>query len=181
MSWECCCIHRTSTFQRQSAGRPFCPRNVMAKTILVMNGRVPTRADAGFSLLEVLLAVGLLAAVAFTAFAYFGTGQSDARTAAMELVSALRAARAEAIHMAREVEFVMSAQSRTYGVSSSAKRHPIPKHFSLIIEARDQCPQGTNDASILFFPDGTSSGARIQISGGSGRNRTIIVDWASSS
>lgn len=152
----------------------------MMKADAPVDGRGRAQPDAGFSLLEVLLAVGLMAAIALVALPYVRSGQSDAglRTTARELVSTLRAARAEAIRTAADVEFVVSVPNRTYAVSSSVKRHPIPAHLSMRIEARDQHAQQPADARISFFPDGTSSGGRLQISSDGGSKRTVIVDWA---
>lgn len=111
------------------------------------------RAERGFTLLELLVVLTLLALMTafvlprFTAFA-----RPTAKQQAAVLADQLRAARQQAIAISRPVQVpVDPAVGRLEG------------------------PDGGEAAVVLFFPDGSSTGGRLTIAVG-GRQAVIGID-----
>lgn len=110
-------------------------------------------ADAGFTLLELLVVLALLALMSATVLPRFmaGTGPS-ARDWAARSAHELRAARQQAIIAARPVRVPIAADV-----------------------ARLRTLDGRAADAILFFPDGGSSGGRITFEL-RGRQVLVVVD-----
>ena len=132
---------------------------------------------AGFTLLELLIVLALigLIGVALLSGGRPTSPSTAARAAAGELASALRLARAEAIAEDRPVGLLLNVASRRYRVGA----HPIralPGTLQLtLLTAKGDVRSGT-EGRIRFNPDGSSTGGRIDVTGGQ-RKLSVRVDW----
>lgn len=113
--------------------------------------------SAGFTLLEllvVLVVIGLAGVVAFPAVAGRSSA-GQARVAARDLVTALRATRAEAVAVRRPVAFQTSPR--------------VPAGVRVERADGGQRP-------VTFFPDGGSTGGRFLVQPG---GIAVEIDWLS--
>lgn len=131
----------------------------------------------GFTLLELLI---VLALIGLIGAALLSGGQptspsTSARVAAGELASALRLARAEAIAEDRPVGLVLDVASRRYKVGTNPVRALPGKVQLTLLTAKGEVRSGS-EGRIHFNPDGSSTGGRIDITGGQ-RKLSVRVDW----
>jgi general secretion pathway protein H len=118
-----------------------------------------TRADGGFSLLEMLLVLAILALAATLVVPRLGAGVPGARTAlaARVVANTVTELRSAAIRDNRAQMLVIGS-----GGASLA----LPEGTTATLEP----------APLRFLPDGRSSGGRILVRGG-GRTILVEVDW----
>lgn len=133
--------------------------------------------DAGYTLIEllvVLVVIGLVSGLAATMF--------PGRTSALELATAARhiAAFAEKAHADaqasnRPVVMVLDAQQHRLISSGDDQSLLLPPEAKVTI-----APMLPVDrpASILFYPDGSSSGGAITLQSGAGQT-SIDIEWLS--
>jgi general secretion pathway protein H len=115
--------------------------------------RARSAAEGGFTLLELLVVVALLALMTAAVVPHFrNAGQESARHWAGRAASELREARQQAIVGARPVSVPIDPKI--------ARLHTL---------------DGANADEILFFPDGSSTGGRLDFEL-HGRTAAVIVD-----
>ena len=132
---------------------------------------------AGVSLLEMLLVVALIA-IASTLAAMVLTGGMDGmrlRSASKEIAAELRFTRARAMATGQPQRFLIDPQAhRWQGVDGH--RGEIPKSLSVRFTGARQASARRGQGGIVFYPDGASSGGRVQLQAGRGGWR-IDVRW----
>jgi general secretion pathway protein H len=131
------------------------------------------RGHAGFSLIEVLIALALVAAMTTMAVVTLAPGRELAqlRMEAAEVASLLATARGQAITGRRFVHVVIDPRSNSVSIAA-AQRHTLSAPAALVAAG-----DGERHA-ILFRPDGESSGGTVAIRSGD-RLAVITVDWLS--
>ena len=132
---------------------------------------------AGFTLVEMLVVLGILALVVATPVPLLSRGSDTLRleTASSELLAALRATRAAAIVENTEMTLEVDVERRTFGSAVVLKRPFAPE-----IEARLTYAAVTrsaaSEAGFRFFPDGSSTGGDLTLAL-NGRQLRLCVDW----
>lgn len=124
--------------------------------------RTSPRFAKGFSLLEIIVVVGLIALV-MTFAAYTLNSQlpgQQLRSSAKELAAELRFTKSQAMVTGQAQSFLINAKTREW---SGPKNHSgvLPKSIEIIATTakREQPEDGV--AAIRFFPDGAATGGRI--------------------
>ena len=134
-------------------------------------------APAGFTLIEMLVVLGILALVIGLS-AGLGRapgGASKMRFAANEIAAALRLARSQAIISGRKSELSFDLAGHSWQLRAGM-RHALPAGVTArLLTIRDEVVDGAV-ARIGFWPDGSSSGGRLTLEG-EGRRITVGVDW----
>ena len=134
------------------------------------------RAQSGFSLLELLIALAIAAALLTVATLAIGpmTESGAARTEATKIASALRRARADAIRTGKPARLVLNLQQNTY--QSQNWQGALNEKVSIEIVSVAQVDGDDKIAAIVFYPNGASSGAEIELFAGR-RRAAIDVNW----
>lgn len=132
----------------------------------------------GFTLLELLVVMGLLA-LALTIVApslnRLRLGVA-VRSAAYELAAHLRSARAAARETNKERVLTIDVEGRRYWAEGIVAPRQLPQSVALDLTVPASERVGANAARVRFFPDGSTSGARVVLDDGRS-SATIRVDW----
>ena len=123
--------------------------------------------DAGMTLLEALVVMGLMALIATIVFPNIerALGLLQLRETAGALTANLQLAHSDAIRSEQNILFSLSSDGRSYSWSEGEVRQ-VPGHIGLRM---------SKGQSIEFFGDGTTSGGEITAFA-DGREISIFVD-----
>jgi general secretion pathway protein H len=123
------------------------------------------RGEAGFTLVEMLAVLVILALALGTASAVFmrGPGRMSADAVAAETASLARAARDMAVRSGRSTSLRLDLARRTIVIEGSGRRVVVPSAMDIEITAGITDRRGGGAAGVQFFPDGSSTGATIRI------------------
>ncbi len=121
-------------------------------------------ATQGFTLIEILIVVTLIAALTLVLIGAMNGGMDGLklRSNAKKLVAELRHARAQAISTGTVQRFTVVPEQRTW---TGAKSHggTFPKAIEVTFTGVRQVQSREGEGAILFFEDGASTGGRIQL------------------
>ena len=131
----------------------------------------------GFTLLEIMLVLALVAAGTLMMAAAFtrSSAGSQLRTEAAQLTNGLRDARARALQTQATQRFVLDTRMHAWQVPGRPVRK-VPDEITLVLSTAAELREGTSGGAILIFPDGASSGGRIDLSLG-GATWRLDVHW----
>lgn len=129
----------------------------------------------GFTLLELLVVIAVLAFVTALAVPRLGGSTAAEMDAAVRVISSgLRHARSEAVTRGEPVRVVVDLENKRIG--DRARMRPLPRSLDYrLVTARSE-QLGESVGNVRFFPDGSSTGGRITASDGRAE-RVIDVDW----
>ena len=132
----------------------------------------------GFTLLEILVGLAILALVLAIVPPMF-TNVIDSpqmKSATRTLASGLKQARNEAISKQRETTLTLDVETRQFALGGKQHQLDLPKDTKLTLIAANTEQLNDQQAAIRFFPDGSSTGGRIEL--GNQRNEYMIdVNW----
>jgi len=123
------------------------------------------RADAGFTLFEILVVMAVLA-MAMTAIASHYRSPSAGtvlKTAAATMASRIRDMRSAAIATGSERVVSVDVDGRSLSFGDGRASLQLDPTLSLSVTAADSERRGPSKAGIRFFPNGSSTGATIQL------------------
>jgi len=135
------------------------------------------RTPSGFSMIELLVVVVLIAGVTAIAASVMGVGLAgqQLRGSARELAAQLRYTRAQAIVTGRPQSFVLDTVTREWS-APNRRQGRLPDAIAVVATtARSEQPTPTA-AAVRFFPEGASTGGRFVLSRG-GAAWQLDVDW----
>lgn len=140
-----------------------------------MRGR--GRPAAGFTLIEVLVVIALIALIGtMTAVAMSGGLQGiRLRSASKEVATQLRYTRAQAIASGQPQRFVINPSAHLY--SAPGKRNGrLPQQLGVRFFGARQASAQAGEGAIVFYPDGASTGGHVELVAGQATRR-ITVAW----
>lgn len=128
-------------------------------------GRSGAHRASGFSLLEILLVVAILAIASLLAAAAM-TGGFDGiqlRSSAREIAAQLRYTRAHAIATGQAQHFTVDPKAHTWAAPNQ-RDGDIPEKLAIVFTGAREVQPREGEGAIVFFADGASTGGRVQLS-----------------
>jgi general secretion pathway protein H len=135
------------------------------------------RGTAGVTLLELLIVVAVVAvaAAAFGNLSPRGGGQASLAAAEEAVVALLRAARADAMAGGEARRVVIDTDGAAIADEGGGRRVALGRGTAVaVVHAREAAT--ADEAAIIFFADGSSTGGAIALGIGERRSR-IEVHW----
>lgn len=135
------------------------------------------RSHNGFSLLELLVVLVILGFIVVLIPPRLSGVMTSvkAKTAAREMVSALRQTRSTAIGSQKEQVFKLDLENKSYVIDrKKTKKLPDKLQISLYTARSEKFSEHVG--AIRFFPDGSSTGGRIKLSMGK-QQLFININW----
>ena len=136
-----------------------------------------SRASRGFSLLEILLVISLIATASVLAAMILTGGMQgmQLRSSSKEIASQLRYTRAQAIATGQPQRFVIDLRAHRWQ-APNGKHGKIPSALAVEFTGAREAQPRAGEGGILFFPDGASTGGRVQLRAKQAVSR-IDVAW----
>ncbi len=131
----------------------------------------------GFSLVELLVVVGLVAAALLIGASAMRAGLPgmQLRGAARDLAAQLRYTRAQAIVRGSSQTFTLDARTREW--QAPGRRHgQLPREITIAATGARVEQQTPDQVVIRFFPEGAATGGRIRLNRGNAAWQ-IDVEW----
>lgn len=149
-----------------------------AQSYRSMQRALPDFRICGFTLIELLVTLLIASLLIATVPPRFlgSIAASDTRAAAFKLQSALRHAHSQAIAKQRETNLVLDVEKRRYWEKPTGREFQLPRHLRLTLTTADSEIVQENVGAIGFYPDGSSTGGRINVADAK-RSYVIDVDW----
>ncbi|MDE2408240.1 MAG: GspH/FimT family pseudopilin [Xanthomonadaceae bacterium] len=141
------------------------------------------RSGSGFSLLEMLLVLVLIAAASLLAMAAFSGGLRgmQMRAAAREVAAQMRFTRALAIASGQPQDVVIDPAARTW-TAAKGRHGRLPEGGEVVFTGARAAQLGIVPASegglgaVRFFPDGAATGGRLRLQA-NGAGWDVDVRW----
>ena len=136
------------------------------------------RRQPGFTLLEILVAlvIGVLLVALVPPLLSGLSGSVELRSAARQLAAGLRSARNQAVTRQQEAVLTLDLAQRRFGVSGDSRVIALPASVALKLYTAQSERLDQTTANLRFFPDGSSTGGAITVSGPKIAYR-VNVDW----
>lgn len=136
------------------------------------------RPSSGFTLLELMIVLMLMALIAAVTMPIFGSGVSSTalRGAARELAAGLRLARGQAIAQRTQAALTLDVAARSFSVPPDPRVHALPRGIDLKLFTAQNDIVNDQIGAIRFYPDGGSNGGRVTLAAGA-RKYDVDVDW----
>ena len=132
----------------------------------------------GFTMLEILivLVIGVLLVALVPPLLSGMSGAAELRGAARQLAAGLRNARNEAVTRQQEAVLTLDLERRRFGVTGDPREIALPESVALKLYTAQSELLDSATGGIRFFPDGSSTGGAITVSGPKLAYR-VNVDW----
>jgi len=132
----------------------------------------------GFTLLELLVVIGILALGLTLVLPSLSSARPGVavRSTAYELAAHLRSARAAAREKNSEQVLTIDVEGHRYWAEGVVAPRQLPQSIAVDLTVPASERVGPGMAAVRFFPDGSTSGARVVLD--DGRSAAVIhVDW----
>lgn len=122
------------------------------------------RSPRGFSLLELLVALAILATLLAVAVPMLiRPAGVELRSAAQTVATGLRQARLEAIQRRRPVALQLNLNARTLRLEGGKQERQLPDELNVELFTAEREMLSPTLGGIRFYPDGSSTGGRVTL------------------
>jgi general secretion pathway protein H len=138
------------------------------------------RGEAGFTLLELLAVVAIIAVVTGAFMLRPGSGRPAAELAAISgaVASVLRSARAEAMAAGGERVVLLDTAARRVAVEGGRRAVAIAPDIALTATGAASEQRGAGQVSVRFFANGSSTGGALKLQRGQ-HVHEVRINWLS--
>jgi general secretion pathway protein H len=135
------------------------------------------RSERGFTLIEMLVVIAIIALIGAFVLPQFSGAQAKAEmtSTARRLAAGLRSTRSLAMAHGRSEAFSLDIAQGLYRAGTGTAQR-VGKNIGLTLVTASQERIDAAAGNIRFFADGSSSGGGIGLRAGT-RNALILVDW----
>ncbi|RZA21091.1 MAG: type II secretion system protein GspH [Lysobacteraceae bacterium] len=135
------------------------------------------RLPRGFSLLEMLLVMALVAAASLLAVAAFGGGMQGMklRAGARDVAAQMRFARAVAISSGQPQDVVIDPEARRWQ-GAKGRSGNLPAGGEIVFTGAREVLVDGGKGAVRFFPDGAATGGRVRLLANGG-GWDVDVGW----
>jgi general secretion pathway protein H len=135
-------------------------------------------AQRGFTLVELLVVVGILALMMTLVPSILPGVQAKAelKAAAREVATALRDTRGRAIASGRAASFILDVGGGGFRAGGTGLSHHLPKSVRPTLFTTTEERLDESSGTIRFFADGSSTGGGVRLAQGD-RRYDVLVDW----
>ncbi|MFC7302221.1 type II secretion system protein XpsH [Cognatiluteimonas weifangensis] len=118
----------------------------------------------GFSLLEVVLVIALIALASLLAAAALSGGGDGLRlrAAAQEVAAQLRYTRAQALATGEPQRFTIDPRAHAW-TAPKGRHGTLPRQLGIVFTGARELQPSRGEGAIVFFADGAASGGRVQL------------------
>jgi general secretion pathway protein H len=136
------------------------------------------RADQGFSLLELIIALGIMALGVAVVFPYFTSARAgyQLQATAYEIASQLRDARSAAQSRNADQALIIDVGNRRLWIEGYQVRRLLPARLAIDVEVPISEQLEASLVRIRFFADGSASGGKLVLRDGL-RRAIVTVNW----
>ncbi|TXS91215.1 type II secretion system protein GspH [Parahaliea maris] len=136
----------------------------------------PPVCSRGFTLLELVLVMAILVMVmSIVSVRLVSSEAGDLRTESQKLASQLRYLRARALADGRIYDLSIAADGRAYRLDPNQPLVELPDAVQMTLNP-SRHGQVNTPGTVSFYPDGSSSGARISLAGATAEVH-LDVSW----
>lgn len=149
---------------------------------MTRRGQTSKAGDAGFTLLEMVAVLSILALAAAVAWpaAEKSRSANAMRRATFDLAAALKNARSAALASNKETKLTLDLVNHRFAADGMVAAHALPRGVRLTYALPAAAQAADGAAMIRFRPDGSSSGGSIRLAV-SRQSAKITVDWMTGS
>lgn len=122
------------------------------------------RPARGFTLLEVILVLAIVALASLLAAAAVGGGTDGMRlrSAAKEVAAQLRYTRAQALATGEAQRFVIDPATHAWSAPKQ-REGELSSRLAIVFTGAREAQPAPGQGAIVFFPDGASTGGRVRL------------------
>jgi general secretion pathway protein H len=137
----------------------------------------PVGVDGGYTLLELLVVMAIIAVVSGVTAANFSGSSEGAklRAESRKLISHMRYTRVRALSESQVFSVVVDSDGRAYQVTPGDEMIALPDPLVMSLSSLNEGPE-FYAGKIAFYPDGSSSGGMITLTAPFG-DSVIHVNW----
>ncbi|MDX1541856.1 MAG: GspH/FimT family pseudopilin [Geminicoccaceae bacterium] len=135
-------------------------------------------ASRGFTLFELLVVLAVIGLVLATipGFVLRDNDRIELEAAVRELAAGLSEARSEALLTNREQAFALDVETRRFRIARDRPLRQLDPELEVAFQTARSTLLAPSAGSIRFFPDGSSTGGRIELARGP-LQTAVSVDW----
>jgi len=134
--------------------------------------------NKGFTLIEIIVAlviVGMILTIVPLLLPNV-IASTETKAAVRELAAGLKYARSQSITKQKETTLMLDVEKKFYQVDKRQKKLKLPDDTQLTLVTARSEQHSQDQASIRFFPDGSSTGGRINL-GNDNKMYSIDINW----
>lgn len=133
--------------------------------------------EAGYSLLEMITVLTLMALVGAVLTMNLHRGEPGPRDVVRQIAGAARSASARAIASGRSSVLHVDLAGRGIGIDHDPAILRIPANYSVLMTAAERPVNAKGTGTIEFFPDGTSTGGEVTVGAPNSGQFVVRVFW----